>query len=98
MERNTLDVWQSCHRSDVEYLCIEYEYYCTHAESHGSDYLTKLSLSESRGVTSLTMNFTVQAESKWLAVLSKLMRFFIKKSMINALKKDFAEIKHVIET
>ena len=37
---------------------VENEYYCTRAESHGSIYITRLSLSERGNNTLLTMSFT----------------------------------------
>ena len=63
------------------------EYYCTRAESHGSIYITRLSLNE--------------ADAQPQTVLSKLLSFlmsgFIQKSIYKELNKDLNDIKNHVE-
>ena len=55
------------------------EYYCTRAESHGSVYTTKISLSDSGTSTLLTMSFSGIAQTIVAKIISFLMSPFIKK-------------------
>jgi len=76
---------------------VENEYYSTRAESHGSVYVSRLSLTESAGKTTLTMSFSGEARS-WVAkILSTLMGVFIKGSIEKELQKDLADIKKYVE-
>jgi hypothetical protein len=76
---------------------VENEYYCTRAESHGSVYLTKLSLEQKENKTRLTMSFTAEAQNMMVKIISACMGAFIKKSMIKALDQDLADIKKYAE-
>ena len=76
---------------------VENEYYCTRAESHGSIYVTRLSLSESAGVTTLTMAFSGEAQTFVARILSTMMGAFINKSMTKELQKDLLDIKNYVE-
>lgn len=76
---------------------IENEYYCTRAESHGSIYKTRLSLSERGENTLLTMSFTGEAQTLVAKVLSACMGIFIKGSMEKALQQDLEDIKQFVE-
>lgn len=76
---------------------VENEYYSTRAESHGSVYVSRLSLTESAGVTTLTMSFSGEAQSLVARVLSALMGFLIKSSMKKELHKDLVDIKNYVE-
>lgn len=77
--------------------CVENQYYCTRAESHGAVYITRLAVAEKQGVTQLSMQFNSQAQS-WLAkLLSGLMNVLIVKSMKKALLKDLQDIKQFVE-
>ena len=76
---------------------VENEYYCTRAESHGSVYVSRLSLAESAGVTTLTMSFSGEAQSLLARILSALMGFMIKSSMKKELQKDLVDIKNYLE-
>lgn len=77
---------------------VENEYYCTRAESHGSVYITRLSLNDSSDNTLLRMSFTGLAQTMMANILSFLMAPLIKKSMKKALLKDLQEIKTFVET
>lgn len=76
---------------------VEEEYYCTRAESHGSVYLSKLSLSKSGNGTLLTMSFEGIAQTYAAKLLSFLMGPFIKNSIKKALTKDLQDIKLFVE-
>ena len=76
---------------------VDNEYYCTRAESHGSVYISRLSLTESAGITSLTMSFSGEAQSLIAKVLSMLMGIFIKGAMVKELQRDLADIKNFVE-
>ena len=78
--------------------CVENDYYCTRAESHGAVYLTRLALQESDGLTRLTMTFTGQAQTLLAKLLSGLMNVFIVGSMKKALLKDLQDIKQFVES
>ena len=73
------------------------EYYCTRAESHGSVYLTKMSLIETGDKTLLTMSFSAEAQSTVVKFLSVCMEIFIKSAMRKALLKDLEDIKKHVE-
>jgi hypothetical protein len=75
----------------------EVEYYETRAESHGSIYITRLSLNEVDGGTQLTMTFTSIAESFGAKLASFIMGPFIKGSLRKALVKDLEDIKGFLE-
>jgi len=76
---------------------VDNDYYCTRAESHGSVYITKLSLSEVGAKTRLTMSFTGEAQTFFVKLISACMCIFIKGSMKKALLKDLNEIKEFVE-
>ena len=76
---------------------VENEYYCTRAESHGSVYVTKLSLEKTDNGTILTMIFKATAQSFIIKIISVLMGVMIKGSMKKALKKDLEDIKEFVE-
>lgn len=73
------------------------EYYSTRAESHGSVYVTKLSLKNIEDGSLLTMSFTGNAQTMVAKILSFIMGPLIKKSMIKVLNKDLEEIKEFVE-
>jgi carbon monoxide dehydrogenase subunit G len=76
----------------------ENEYYHTRAESHGSVYITKLSLNESDSLTKLTMSFEGVPQTATAKLLSFLMSPMIKSSMKKAIAKDLGDIKKHLET
>lgn len=76
---------------------VENEHYATRAESHGSIYVSRLSLSESDGITTLTMSFSGEAQTLTAKILSTLMGFMIKGSMRKELHKDLSDIREFVE-
>ncbi len=76
---------------------VENEYYCTRAESHGSVYITKLSLSEVSNNTLLTMSFTGEAQTLIVKLISACMGYFIKSAIKKELHKDLKDIKKYVE-
>lgn len=76
---------------------VDSEYYCTRAESHGSVYETRLSLSEDGGNTQLTMSLTGEAQTMGAKILSFCMSGFMKGSMEKELRKDLTDIKNFVE-
>ena len=77
--------------------CIDGEYYQTRAENHGAIYVSKLSISSMGDATKLTMEFSGKSESWFVNLMSKLMGFFMTKSMIKMLEADLADIKAHVE-
>ncbi len=73
------------------------EYYDVRAENHGAVYLSTLSISETGGKTQLIMNFTTQAQSIFVKMISAFMGLFVKKTMIKMLQKDLDDIKTYLE-
>ena len=76
---------------------VKNDHYCTRAESHGSVYLTTLSLKESGHNTVLDMTFSADAQSLLVKMVSACMSVFIKGSMKKALRKDLEDIKRYTE-
>ena len=76
---------------------IENEYYQTRAESHGSIYISKLSLERSGQNTNLTMSFSSEATTFFVKLISSFMGFMIKGSMKKVINKDLADIKNHLE-
>ena len=74
------------------------EYYSTRAQSHGSVYITKLSLAAIDNGTLLTMAFSGIPQSFIAKFLSFLMAPLIRNSIKKALIKDLADIKAYVET
>jgi hypothetical protein len=75
----------------------ENEYYCSRAESHGSVYITKFSLSELGDKTLLTISFSGEPQTSLVKTVSLCMGPVIKSTVINALHKDLADIKEQAE-
>ncbi len=73
------------------------DYYCTRAESHGSVYITKLSLRNSGSGSLLTMSFNGIPQSFSAKILSLIMGPFIKSSIRKVLTKDLGDIKSYVE-
>ena len=74
------------------------QYYLTRAESHGSVYITRLSVEEENSATRLTMSFTGKAQNLFVKIISIIMLPFLKKSMINMLQNDLQDIKAHLES
>ncbi|NNJ97060.1 MAG: SRPBCC family protein [Gammaproteobacteria bacterium] len=76
---------------------IENEYYDTRAESHGSVYLTRLSLRDRGSGTMLAMSFTGIPQTTGAKILSFLLAPLITKSIKKALLNDLRDIKTFTE-
>ena len=76
---------------------VENEYYCTRTESHGSVYVTRISLGGDGPHTKLTMAFSGEAQTKGAKILSFCMSGFMKGSMEKELYKDLTDIKNYVE-
>ena len=91
-----------CGREASEVMWItefrELEFYCTRAESHGCVYLSKLSLKEHSGVTTLTMDFQSKPQSLVAKVLYALTTWLFIKSLVDAIQTDLTDIKKYVES
>jgi hypothetical protein len=77
---------------------VENEYYQTRAESHGSIYLSRLSIERVGENTKLTMSFSAEAQTFFAKIFSFSMGFLMKGSMKKALIKDLNDIKNHVES
>ena len=77
---------------------VENEYYQTRAESHGSIYISRLSIKRVENHTKLTMSFSAEAQTFFAKIFSLCMGFIIKGSMKKALIKDLNDIKTHVES
>jgi carbon monoxide dehydrogenase subunit G len=77
---------------------VENEFYQTQAESHGSVYVSKLSLKADGNYTQLTLSFSGKAQTVSAKILSTLMGFLIKGSMKKVIRKDLNDIKTHVES
>lgn len=77
---------------------VENEYYQTRAESHGSIYISRLSIESFGEKNKLTMSFTSEAQTFLVKILSYCMGFMMKGSMKKALIKDLSDIKKHLES
>mgnify|MGYP000327239930 CR=1 FL=1 len=75
----------------------EGEYYATRAENHGAIYKSQLAVEAVGDKTKLTMTFEGDSESFLVKIMSVVMGFFMKKSMIKMLQADLADIKRFVE-
>jgi hypothetical protein len=75
----------------------ENDFYRTRAESHGAVYVSRLSVTEEEGTTTLTISFTGEAQSLIARIMSVVMMPFFKGATIKALQQDLADIKAAIE-
>lgn len=76
---------------------VEYEYYHTRAESHGSVYTTKIALAEAENKTRMSMEFSAEAQSFVINTVSACMGVFVKGSMTKLIRKDLEDIKRFVE-
>ncbi len=77
---------------------VENEYYQTRAESHGSIYISRLSIESIRENTKLTMSFKAEPHSFFAKLFSFCLGFMMKGSMKKALLKDLNDIKLHLES
>ena len=73
------------------------DHYCTRAESHGSVYITKLSLRNNSNGSLLTMSFNGIPQSIAAKISYLIVGPFIKSSIKKALAKDLEDIKSHVE-
>lgn len=73
------------------------DYYQTRAESHGAVYISRLSVAEEAGTTTLRMTFAGEAQSFMAKAMSAVMMPFFRGATIKALDKDLADIKAAAE-
>ena len=72
-------------------------YYTTHAKSHGSLYISTLTLKEEANQTNLSMSFEAIGQTFMMKLLSGVMGFMMKGSMKKMLYKDLEDIKKYVE-
>ena len=77
---------------------VENEYYQTRAESHGSIYISRLSVEGVGENTKLTMSFTTEAQTFIAKIFSVCLGFMVKGSMRKAVFKDLIDIKNHLES
>ena len=77
---------------------VENEYYQTRAESHGSIYISRLSIERIGENTKLTMSFKAEPQSFFAKMFSFCLGFMMKGSMKKALLKDLNDIKIHLES
>lgn len=75
----------------------EYEFYDTHAENCGTIYSGKLSVAAKPDGTELTMEFSGEAQTLFGKLMSTLMGWMFKGSMVKMLKQDLVDIKTYVE-
>ena len=73
------------------------EYYCTRAESHGSVYITRLSVAQCASGTVLTMSFSGKPQTITAKMPLFIMKPLIKRSIKKALVKDLEDVKNFVE-
>lgn len=73
------------------------EFYQTRAESHGSIYISKLSVEPSSSGSQLTMSFKGEAQSTFSKIFSFCLGFLFIGGMKKALLKDLNDIKNHLE-
>jgi len=77
---------------------VENEYYETRAESHGSIYISRLSIERLEHHTKLTMSFKAEPQKLFAKMFSFCLGFMMKGSMKKALLKDLNDIKSHLES
>jgi carbon monoxide dehydrogenase subunit G len=75
----------------------ENAFYATRAESHGSIYITHLTIVEQDGGTLLTMNFGAELQSFTAKVMSATMGWMFKNATIKAVQQDLTDNKAAVE-
>ena len=78
--------------------CVDGKSYTTRAENCGAIYVSKLTVIPEGDITKLTMEFSGTSESWFVNLMSKVMGFFMTKSMIKMLEADLADIKGHVES
>ena len=76
---------------------VENDYYNVAAESHGTKYLTQISIKEENGVNQLVMSFNGTPVSTGAKIMSFLMGWMMKGTLRKAVNKDLEDIKAAVE-
>lgn len=76
----------------------ENHFYQTRAESHGSVYVSRVSVEDHDGSTLLTMGFKGEAQTFMAKLMSGLLGSMFKNATIKALNKDLEDIKTLAES
>lgn len=76
---------------------VENDYYQTRAESHGSVYISRLSVADSGDGCILTMGFDGEPQTVGAKIMDALTGFIFKSATIKALQKDLEDIKATVE-
>tara|TARA_R110002050_G_scaffold300621_1_gene470996 strand:- start:21489 stop:21938 length:450 start_codon:yes stop_codon:yes gene_type:complete len=76
----------------------ENQFYQTRAESHGSVYVSKLTVAPSGEFTKLSMSLTTKAQTLPVKIFSTCLGFLFKSPMKKALLKDLNDIKTYLES
>ena len=76
---------------------VENEFYQTRAESHGSIYISRLSISEGDGENRLTMEFKGEPQSFGAKLMYAITGFMFKGATQKALLQDLQDIKVAVE-
>jgi carbon monoxide dehydrogenase subunit G len=74
------------------------DYYKVRAESHGSVYLSGMSVQDSEEGCELTMSFEAQPQTFMAKVMGVLMGGFMRKSVMKACHQDLLDIKAYVES
>lgn len=76
----------------------ENDFYQTRAESHGSVYISRLTVESLGEDTRLTMSFSGEAQTFFVKLIAAIMGFMVKGSMKKAIAKDLDNIKNHLES
>lgn len=77
---------------------VEHEYYKAAANSHGSKYLSTISINEENEKCTLKMTFEATPQSFGAKVMSGIMSKMLKKSMAKLITQDLEDLKKVVES
>jgi hypothetical protein len=76
---------------------VSESHYQTRAESHGSIYVSRMSVADRPGGTQLGMEFTCEPQSFGAKVMTALLGWMMKGACSKAMQKDLADIKQSVE-
>lgn len=72
-------------------------FYQTRAESHGSIYVSRLSIQSTQDGSELTMSFSASPQTFFVKIVSACLGFMMKGAMKKAISKDLSDIKKYVE-
>lgn len=76
---------------------VNESYYLTRAESHGSIYVSRMSVEDQQGSTKLGMEFTCEPQSMGAKIMTTLMGWMFKSASCKAMHKDLVDIQRSVE-